>query len=249
MRLKKTIRADRLLGNLGYGSRKELGACIRAGDLVVGGRTITDPGAAIPYDRDILRAGTFQGEALDPAAPLTLIVHKPRGYTCSHDEDGQLIYDLLPSRWRRRDPQLSTVGRLDKESTGLVLITDDGDLLHRIIAPKSHVWKSYEVTLRDSLAGDESEIFAAGTMTLKSDDKPLKPARWTPSGDRAGVMALQEGRYHQIRRMFAARGNHVETLHRVRIGGLVLGALAAGEWRILADSELMELFASAESHI
>lgn len=247
--MKKTVRADRLLGNLGYGSRREVGECIRAGDLVVGGRTITDPGAAVPLDKNILREATFMGDALDPVAPLTLIVHKPRDYTCSHDEDGQLIYDLLPLRWRRRDPQLSTVGRLDKESTGMVLITDDGDLLHRVIAPKSHVWKSYEVTLRDDLKGDEAEIFASGTMTLMSDNKPLKPARWTPTGPRAGTMELQEGRYHQIRRMFATRGNHVETLHRTRVGGLGLGNLKAGEWRILADSEVMELFATTESHI
>lgn len=249
MRLKKTIRADRLLGNMGYGSRRELGACIRAGDLVVGGRTVTDPGAAIPCDRKILQEATFQGVALDPLSPLTIIVHKPRGYTCSHDEDGQLIYDLLPARWRRRDPQLSTVGRLDKDSTGLVLITDDGDLLHRVIAPKSHVWKAYVVTLRDDLKGDEADIFASGTMLLKADDKPLKPARWNPTGPRTGVMELQEGRYHQIRRMFAARGNHVDALHRTRIGGLALGTLPAGEWRISADLELMELFSGAESHI
>lgn len=249
MRMKKTVRADRLLGNLGYGSRREVGACIRAGDLVVGGRTVTDPGAAIPFDKDSLKDATFIGETLDPVAPLTLLVHKPRGYTCSHDEDGHLIYDLLPLRWRRRDPQLSTVGRLDKDSTGLVLITDDGDLLHRVIAPKSHVWKEYEVTLRDDLRGDEAEIFASGTMTLMSDNKPLKPARWTPTGPRAGIMALQEGRYHQIRRMFAARGNFVETLHRTRVGGVGLSGLAAGEWRILADSEIMELFVTAESHI
>lgn len=242
MRLKKTVRADRLLGNLGYGSRRELGICIKGGDLVVGGRTITDPGAALPYDKDILAAATFQDEKLDPIAPLTLMVHKPRDYTCSHDEDGMLIYDLLPMRWRRRDPQLSTVGRLDKDSTGFVLVTDDGDLLHRVIAPKSHVWKNYEVTLRDPLTGDEADSFASGTVLLKSDDKPLKPARWTPTGDRSGIMGLQEGRYHQIRRMFASRGNHVETLHRTHIGGLSLGDLPAGEWRILADHELTELF-------
>ncbi len=249
MRLKKTMRADRLLGNLGYGSRRDLGACIRAGDLVVDGRAVTDPGAAILLDKNILAAATFQGEALDPVTPLTLMVHKPRGYTCSHDEDGMLVYDFLPLRWRRRDPQLSTVGRLDKDSTGLVLMTDDGDLLHRVIAPKSHIWKEYEVTLADPLKGDEAGVFATGTFQLKSDDKPLKPARWTPTGEKTGVMALQEGRYHQIRRMFAAQGNHVETLHRRGIGGLSLGDLAEGEWKILDDAAVMELFDPRASHI
>ena len=224
----KSIRIDKLLGNLGYGSRIEIAGLERAGAFVFGGQTITDAGQSIPYDPVLMAGALFCDEPLDPVSPLTIMLNKPRGYTCSHDEDGMLIYDLIPSRWRRRKPQLSSVGRLDKDSTGLVLLTDDGDLLHKIISPRHHVWKEYEVTLRDTLQGDEADIFASGTMMLNSETKPLKPARWTPTGGNGGVMALQEGRYHQIRRMFAARGNHVETLHRRSIGQLTLGPAGGG---------------------
>lgn len=244
----KSIRIDKLLSNLGYGSRAQVGQRVRAGDFLFEGRTLTNAAENIPYTPDLHERATFCGHPIDPVSPLSLMVHKPAGYTCSHDEDGILVYDLLPGRWRARKPIISTVGRLDKESTGLVLVTDDGVLLHRVISPKHHVWKEYEVILHDLLTGDEADIFASGTMTLKSDDKPLKPARWTPTGEKTGVMALQEGRYHQIRRMFAARGNHVEALHRRAVGGLMLGDLPEGEYRILGPDDLACIFDAAQQN-
>lgn len=240
----KKIRADKLLANLGYGSRREVGIALKAGTFIAGGQPVTDPAQALPNDAGFLASATYRGETLDPIAPLTLLLNKPRGYTCSHDEQGKLVYDLLPERWARRNPPLSSAGRLDKDSTGLVIITDDGDFLHRVISPKHNVWKQYRVTLRDDLKGGESETFKSGTMMLNSDKVALKPAHWVADGPKSGFMSLQEGRYHQIRRMFAALGNHVEELHRFRIGNLELDKIEPGRYRVLNDDDLQKIFIS-----
>lgn len=237
----KKIRIDRLLANLGYGSRKDVGYAVKAGAFKLNGSVITNASTLVPADG---QDATFDDEPLDPVSPLSLILHKPRHYTCSHDEAGMIVYDLLPPRWQRRSPTLSTAGRLDKDSTGLVLITDDGDLLHRIISPKHHVWKQYLVTLRDPLQGTETDLFKSGEFTFANDPSPLKPAHWIAESATSGFMSLQEGRYHQIRRMFEALGNQVETLHRQRIGGLHLGTLQPGEYSVLGPDDLIALFAS-----
>lgn len=236
----KKIRLERLLANLGYGSRKDVSRAIKDGALVINGEPVFD--SSLQIDPAELSTATFDGDPVDPVSPLTILLHKPRGYTCSSDEQGLLVYDLLPPRWKKRDPILSTAGRLDKDSTGLVLMTDDGQLLHKIISPKIHVQKHYRVTLRDSLKGDEATLFASGTFCLKNDNKPLKPAFWHPESERSGVMILQEGRYHQIRRMFAAVGNHVETLHRFKLGGLELDVLAEGQHIVLKDDDVLRIF-------
>lgn len=234
------VRADKLLANLGYGSRKEVGGAIRRGVLRVGGNYIRDPSTNITF-KDIETLGAFYDQQpLDPLPPLTVLLNKPRGFTCSHDEEGLLVYDLLPERWRYRTPVLSTAGRLDKESTGLALLTDDGQLLHKIISPKAHVSKQYHVTLRDKLKGTEQALFISGEMAL--DDKPLKPAFWQPDGEKSGIMTLSEGRYHQIRRMFKALGNEVSELHRYKIGGLELGDIQPGEYRILNKDDINRIF-------
>ncbi len=228
-------RIDRLLSNLGYGSRKDVTAAVKDGAFTAGGVTYKDASAQI--DTNLLADATFDGEPLDPPSPLTLLLNKPRGYTCSHDEAGLLIYDLLPPRFKRRTPALSSAGRLDKDSTGLVILTDDGQLLHKIISPKKHAEKYYRVTLRDALKGDEPSLFATGEFCMSKDPKPLKPAKWLPDGEKSGVMILSEGRYHQIRRMFATLENHVETLHRFQIGGLTLEDVAEGSFRQLGEAE------------
>jgi 16S rRNA pseudouridine516 synthase len=241
----KRIRTDKLLANLGYGSRREVSMAVRSGVFIVGGVAQTDPSATLPLDSQILNAATYRGEALDPVSPFTLMLNKPRTYTCSRDEQGLLVYDLLPERWNARSPALSSAGRLDKDSTGLVILTDGGDFLHRVISPKHHVWKQYAVTLRDSLKGNETDLFAAGDFLLDADASPLKPARWDVTGVNSGIMSLQEGRYRQIRRMFARLDNEVESLHRFSIGGLELGDLAEGEYRILTAEDLQKIFATS----
>jgi 16S rRNA pseudouridine516 synthase len=156
-----------------------------------------------------------------------------------------VVYDLLPPRFRLRAPLLSTVGRLDRDTSGLLLMTDDGALLHRIVSPKSKLAKTYEATLAQELRGDESAVFASGTLLLESETTPLAPAKLEVVDARHARLVLTEGRYHQARRMFAAVGNHVEALHRSRVGGLTLGDLAPGQWRALDAHDLDTLFSQS----
>ncbi|HMN45222.1 MAG TPA: pseudouridine synthase [Povalibacter sp.] len=228
----------KLVANLGYGSRKEVTAMVRDG-------RITDPEGDILYTDDDVPHERIRvdGEPLDPAPGLILMLHKPAGYTCSLKDPGQIVYDLFPPRFRRRSPTLATVGRLDRDTTGLLLMTDDGALLHRIVHPKSAIAKVYEATLARDLRGDEAKIFAGGKLMLESERTPLAPATLEAVGPRQARLTLTEGRYHQARRMFAAVGNHVEKLHRSRVGGLTLGDLPEGRWRLLEAEELQKLFA------
>lgn len=241
-------RLDRLLANMGYGSRREIALLTRAGLVLLDGAPLRDADQRIPVTPDLAQRMRIDGEALDPPPGLTLMLHKPLGVTCSHKEAGPLVYGLLPERWRRRDPALSTVGRLDKETSGLLLLTDDGALLHRIISPKANVAKRYRVTLDRPLKGDEGAIFASGTLMLEGEEKPLLPVAFEAEGAVNAVVTLHEGRYHQVRRMFAALGNHVVTLHRDRVGGLDLPTdLAPGAHRILGAAEIAAVFAGAEA--
>jgi 16S rRNA pseudouridine516 synthase len=236
------LRLDRLLANLGYGSRKEIAYLVKTGHIALHGEILRKADQSISLADVKSGALTLEGEMIDPPSPLTIMLHKPAGFTCSHDERGALVYDLLPARWRMRKPALSCAGRLDKESTGQVILTDDGDLLHRIIHPKSHAEKHYFVTLEKMFRGDEAQLFSTGTFLMKGDVKPLKPAVWTPDSAQSGHIILHEGRFHQIRRMFETLGNHVTSLHRYQTGGLQLSQLEPGKFRILEDMDLQQIF-------
>jgi 16S rRNA pseudouridine516 synthase len=233
----------KLIANLGYGSRREVAAMFREG-------RITDAEGDVLYADD--KAGhariRVDGEPLDPPAGLVLMLHKPVGYTCSTKDAARIVHDLLPPRWRLRDPALSTVGRLDRETSGLLLFTDDGALLHRIISPRARIVKVYEATLANDLRGDEGATFASGTLMLESEKTPLAPASLDVLGPRHVRLAIGEGRYHQVRRMFAAVGNHVVTLHRVSVGGLALGNLPVGEWRAPGRDDIALIFAGKPGH-
>lgn len=234
-----TLRLDRLLANLGYGSRREVQQLVWAGLVTLDGEAIEDSDQRIAVTRDLSERMRVQGKPLDPPPGLALMLHKPLGVTCSHKEAGPLVYSLLPERWRRRDPALSTVGRLDKETSGLLLMTDDGHLLHRIISPRASIPKRYHVILDRPLRGGEVEAFASGTLMLDGEDKPLLPARMEVLSPTSAHVTVTEGRYHQVRRMFAALGNHVTDLHRDRIGALALPEdLAPGQFRLLGEAEL-----------
>lgn len=239
-----TMRLDRLLGNLGYGSRKEMHGLVAARQVLLDGVALTDAGARIAIGPDLPARMTVMGKPVDPPPPVVIMMHKPVGVVCSHKEAGRRIYDLLPPRWRVRDPALSSVGRLDKDTSGLLLITDDGDYLHRVISPRRHVAKAYVAALDRPLDGGEGEIFASGAMMLEGEDKPLLPAVLEPLDARRARLIIEEGRYHQVRRMFAAVGNHVEALHRDRIGGLDLPAdLEPGRYRLMGPDDLAAIFA------
>ena len=238
-----TVRLDKLLANLGYGSRREVQALARAGRVKLDGEALSDAERRVALTPDLAERLTVSGKPLDPLPGLAVMLHKPLGTTCSHKEDGPLVYDLLPERWRRREPAISTVGRLDKDTSGLLLLTDDGALLHRIISPKSHLAKRYRATLARPLAGDEVALFASGEMMLEGETKPLLAAALEALDPTTALLTITEGRYHQVRRMFAAIGNHVETLHREAVGGLELPPdLAPGTYRSLGEADLKTLF-------
>ncbi len=239
-----TARVDKLLGSMGYGSRTEIARLGKVGGIVLDGVDLTDVSKRIAVTADLSDRMQIDGRPLDPPAGLVLILNKPLGMTCSHKEDGALVYDVLPERWRRRDPAISTIGRLDKDTTGLLLLTDDGDLLHRVISPKRHVAKVYRATLARPLVGTEAGVFEAGGLVLEGEDKPLAPAALEMISPTEARLTVTEGRYHMVRRMFAAVGNHVEALHRERVGGLGLpDDLAPGEWRPATAAEVEAIFA------
>ena len=227
-------RLDQLLTSLGYASRSESKKFIASGLITVDGKQITKSDFKA-FHHEVL----FDGEPLDPPQGMVILMHKPLGFVCSHDDgEGQLVYDLLSPRWRRRDPKISTIGRLDKETSGLLLLTDDGQLLHRLTSPKHHVAKLYEVTLDRPLKGDEGSIFTSGTLILNGEKTACLPAKLEIIDNTHVTLEITEGRYHQARRMFAAVGNHVTALHRSRIGDLTLGDLEVGEYRILTHEKI-----------
>jgi 16S rRNA pseudouridine516 synthase len=234
------VKLVKLIANLGYGSRKDVAQMFRAG-------RITDLDGEVLYADDAVAHESIRidDEPIDPPVGLVLMMNKPLGVTCSRKDPGRVVYDLLPPRYSVRTPALSSVGRLDRDTTGLLLFTDDGALLHRIISPKAQVAKVYEATLAQDLRGDEGELFASGTMMLESENEPLAPASLEVLGPRHARLTVTEGRYHQVRRMFAAAGNHVETLQRISVGALALDGLPLGEWRALDASEIARIFQDA----
>lgn len=242
----KPVKLRQYLQALGYGTRREVKA------LLAEGRVTDAEGEALYVNDEVgegvpVRGGhrlphaaiRVDGAPLDPPPGLLVAMHKPVGVTCSTKDPGRVVYDLLPARWKAREPIVSPVGRLDKDSSGLLLFTDDGQLLHRLTSPKHHQPKLYRASLAEDLRGNEAALFAAGSLLLEGETKPLLPALLEVLGPREARLTLHEGRYHQVRRMFAATGNAVLTLHREAIGGLRLDALglAAGAWRLLGTGE------------
>ncbi|MDN5567233.1 MAG: pseudouridine synthase [Paracoccus sp. (in: a-proteobacteria)] len=239
MSIRATSRVDRLLSSMGYGSRKDVARMAKAGCVTLDGTQLLDVTKRIAVSADLPSRMAIAGQPLDPIAGMVILLNKPLGMTCSHNEIGPLVYDILPDRWKRRDPVISTIGRLDKQTSGLLLLTDDGDLLHRIISPRHHVKKTYRARLDRPLKGDEGELFASGDMMLEGETKPLAPAELEVVSDTEALLHVTEGRSRQVRRMFAATGNHVTALHRERLGGLSLpDGLKPGQWKLLGEDEI-----------
>ncbi len=237
--MRKTERLDKLLSNLGYGVRKDVRHWIKEGWITVNGKPAFSPAQKVFSDQVLL-----EGVALDHPDGLTIIYHKPLGSVCSRKEDGRLIYANFPERWIDRKPPLSSVGRLDKETSGLLIVTDNGQLNHQLTSPKQHISKTYAVTLDKPVDTSEVERFASGALRLEGDDRPCLPAELSIFLDATeATLILHEGRYHQVRRMFAAVGNHVIALTRTHIGALSLQntKLAAGEYNTTTTDELMDL--------
>lgn len=232
----------RYLANLGYGSRRQVARLLHDERVTDAEDHPLAAGSAAAHDQV-----RVDGERLDVPPGLVLMLHKPVGMTCSREDAGRVIYSLFPPRYLARKPALSSVGRLDRGTSGLLLLTDDGALLHRIISPRAHVSKVYEAMLAEPLRGDEAELFASGSMMLRSESQPLAPAKLDVLGPQHVRLTVTEGRYHQVRRMFGATGNRVQSLHRVAVGGLALGDLQPGQWRLLDADELARVFADPDS--
>lgn len=182
---------------------------------------------------------TLDGEALHISGHRYLMLHKPGGLVCSHsDKDGASVMSLLADNQRS---DLRIVGRLDKDTSGLLLLTTDGNWLHRMTSPRHHVEKTYLATLTEPITNQQRTRLEQGIM-LHGDDKPTRPAKVEMAGIRELRITVTEGRYHQIRRMMAAIGNHVTDLHRERIGDVRLDkTLPPGAWRDLSKQEVQHL--------
>lgn len=193
------------------------------------GKNAGDPGQKVAAD-----GVRVDGEPLDHPDGLLLLLHKPVGLVCSHDaKEGPTVYELLPPRWRRRNPAVTSIGRLDKDTSGLLLLTDQSALVHRLTSPKHKVPKVYRATVDRPLTEALVPLFASGTLLLAGEKEPCAPAELRSVDSTTAELVLTEGRYHQVRRMFASQGYEVLTLHRSHFGPLELGELAPGTWREL----------------
>ncbi len=221
------MRADALLSQFGYCSRREAAQWLKRGRVCFRGEVLRSPSARVEPHEVLV-----DGVPVPFPDGLYIALNKPLGCTCSHKEDGELVYDLLPPEWMLRGKQPSTVGRLDKETSGLLLVTDDGALIHALTSPRRHVPKRYSFSTSAPVPGHAVELFAAGSLLLEGETTPCLPAELVLTGECCGELTLHEGRYHQVRRMLAAVGAPVLSLHREAVGPLQLAdfKLAPGEW-------------------
>ena len=242
------MRLDDLLFSQGFGTRRVCAGLIERGLVNVGGQPCTDPGAFM----DIADPGfafAVQGVTWPYRERAYLMLHKPAGTECSHRPGAwPSIYTLLPAPLRQRPAPgkvqgVQAVGRLDQDTTGLLLLSDDGAFIHRMNSPRRHVPKVYEVTTKHPLDERQLERLRAGVV-LDDDPRPVRAAAAEPVSDTHLRLTLTEGKYHQVKRMVAAVGNRVDALHRSRIGALNLpGDLAPGQWRWLDEGDLALLAA------
>ena len=236
-------RLDKILSDAGCGSRKELRAAIRAGRVTVNGETVRDE--AKKFD-ETSAAIVLDGAPVELLRRVLLMLHKPAGYVTSTDDPvSKTVMELIPARYRAFG--VAPVGRLDKQTEGLLLLTNDGELAHRIISPRHGVWKTYYCEHDGAATQEDIAAFAAG-LTL-ADGTACLPARLVPKGEGKSLVFVQEGKYHQVRRMMAARAMPVSYLKRLAEGGLSLGTLENGAVRELdiasaeaALDKLPELF-------
>lgn len=232
---------ERLLQQQGFGSRKEARALIRHGRVQIDGEIHDHPFEE--FDPSHLPERLVVDEEEWPVvASLTLILHKPAGYECSRNPlHHPSIYSLLPEHFVRRGVQ--SIGRLDEDTTGLLILTENGQLNHRLSSPKGKVPKTYRVGLRHAIDDAQLSRLRSGVL-LHDENQPLIPAALEPTGSHELLLTITEGKYHQVKRMMAAAGNRVESLARLRVGALDLPPdLPPGEWRLLTpenQSLLME---------
>ena len=230
------LRLDRMLVTLGRGSRSEMQKAIRGGRVRVNGDVQRDPSAQVAEDAEIL----LNGEKLDTRLTRHVMLHKPAGLlTAARDKKQPTVMDLLPPEYAAIG--CMPVGRLDKDTEGLLLLTNDGELAHRLLSPKYHVEKRYFARVDGELSAADTEAFARG-MTL-GDGLECLPAGLELLPGHACIVTLREGKFHQVKRMLAARGAPVLYLKRLSMGPLTLDdSLAAGAYRLLRTEEISALY-------
>lgn len=229
-------RLDKLLASTGRWSRREVKELVRQGRVRADGRVVLKPEEKL----DPAASLTVDGAPVDFATFVYLMLHKPAGLlSATEDRDQLTVLDLLPPELKRRG--LFPVGRLDKDTTGLLLLTDDGDLAHRLLSPKKHVDKVYLAQVEGRTDRADTAALAAGLVL--GDGLRCLPAGLEPLGDGSRcLVTLREGKYHQVKRMLAARGKPVVSLHRLSMGTLTLDeGLKPGQWRFLTPQEEEEL--------
>lgn len=233
------MRLDRWLVTLGVGSRSQVQKLIRQGAVTVNGAAVTDPGCAC----DTSSALTLNRQPLDGRLMRHVMLHKPAGLlTAARDKKQPTVMDLLPEVYTAIG--CMPVGRLDKDTTGLLLLTCDGELNHRLLSPTRHVDKTYLARVDGQLTDADAAAFARGLHLSDFDAKPALLEILEPD---LGRVTVQEGKFHQVKRMFAAVGKEVLQLHRESFGSLRLDEnLPQGQWRELTDEELRSLYADAQ---
>ena len=228
------MRIAQILFSQGFGSRRDCTGLLQNGLVRVAGRVVEDPHEDFHLEGLVFEV---QGRTWPFRAKALLMLHKPAGYECSQKpKHHPSVLSLLPVPLRIRGVQ--PVGRLDEDTTGLLLLTDDGALIHRLTSPKHHVPKVYQVGTRHPVDETQLQRLREGVV-LDDDPAPVRAAAAVRTGDCALDLTLTEGKYHQVKRMLAAVGNRVETLHRSRFGGLAItAALGPGEWRWVDEADL-----------
>ena len=227
------MRLDRMLGAMGYGTRSEIRKACRSGWITVNGVPAKSPSISVDPDTDAVEVN---GEAVQYTEFVYYMLNKPQGVISAARDDRETVVDLIDSRMKGLFP----VGRLDKDTEGLLLITNDGKLGHELLSPRHHVEKEYEVTLRDAVKDSDVRRMQEG-IVLSKEEKCL-PAEMIITSEKTCRVILQEGKYHQIKRMFEVLGNEVTALKRIRMKNLLLDdTLAPGEYRELSEEELADL--------
>lgn len=224
------MRLDRFFTETATCSRSQASAMIRRGEVCVDGRPIRDPATHVDPESQRI---TLKGREIRYRPNLYIMLNKPQGVVCATEDGGRTVIDLLPENLRKAD--LFPCGRLDKNTTGFVLITDNGPLAHRLLSPKYHVDKSYRFAVKFPLTDAEIALLEKG---VDIGDHVTAPCRIERIGQREGIITLSEGKFHQIKRMMEAVHNQITGLCRISFAGIGLdGSLAPGGWRMLTDSE------------
>lgn len=233
-------RLDKFLCDAGAGTRSQVKQILKTGRVTLDGRPVRDGSVKID---PALSAVALDGQTLSGKRRMVVMLNKPAGFvTATQDKQDRTVMELLKPEWRNQD--LKPVGRLDKATEGLLLFTNDGDLLHRLIAPKKEVPKIYYAQHEGTADAEDVAAFAAG-LTLR-DGTVCLPAKLEPLGPGESLITVYEGKYHQVRRMMASRDMTVTYLERRREGGLTLGELPRGECRELTPDELGKLIKQAD---